>query len=110
MKFTPAGKIIIATEINIKNNQVIVRVKDTGTGISSDIITKLFTKFVSRSKKGTGLGLYICKGIIEAHNGRIWAENNYEKNPLNVSGDHSSDNKMRSVGATFSFSLPLPSV
>ena len=110
MKFTPAGKVTIATEINIKNNQVIVRVKDTGTGISSDILPKLFTKFVSRSKKGTGLGLYICKGIIEAHNGRIWAENNYDKNPLNVSGDRGTDNEMRSIGATFSFSLPLPSV
>ena len=92
MKFTPAGKVTIATEINIKNNQVIVRVKDTGTGISSDILPKLFTKFVSRSKKGTGLGLYICKGIIEAHNGRIWAENN------NFNGK---------TGATFAFSLPI---
>ena len=109
MKFTPAGKVTIATEINIKNNQVIVRVKDTGTGISSDILPKLFTKFVSRSTKGTGLGLYICKGIIEAHNGRIWAENNYDKNPLNVSGDRGTDNEMRSIGATFRFSLPLPS-
>jgi signal transduction histidine kinase len=111
MKFTPAGKITIATDINSKNNQVIVSVKDTGTGISSDILPKLFTKFVSRSERGTGLGLYICKGIIEAHNGRIWAENNYEKNPLNGSGDlGGSDNKMRRVGATFSFSLPLSSV
>ena len=89
---------------------MIVRIKDTGTGISSDILPKLFTKFVSRSEKGTGLGLYICKGIIEAHSGRIWAENNYDKNSLNISGDRGSDNKMRSVGATFSFSLPLPSV
>ena len=56
MKFTPAGKITIANEINIKNNRVIVRVKDTGTGISSDILPKLFTKFVSRSTKVQDLG------------------------------------------------------
>jgi signal transduction histidine kinase len=59
MKFTPAGKITIATEINSKKNQVIVRIKDTGTGISSDILPKLFTKFVSRSEKGTGLVVHL---------------------------------------------------
>ncbi len=69
---------------------MIVRVKDTGTGITADILPKLFSKFVTNSRKGTGLGLYICKGIIEAHGGKMWAENN-------------SDGK----GATFSFSLPI---
>jgi signal transduction histidine kinase len=107
MKFTPAGEITIAIEIDNKDNRVIIRVKDTGTGISSDILPKLFTKFVSRSEKGTGLGLYICKGIIEAHNGRIWAENNYHKNPSLGGRRSGSNNKMRRVGATFSFSLPL---
>jgi signal transduction histidine kinase len=107
MKFTPAGEITIAIEIDNKDNRVIIRVKDTGTGISSDILPKLFTKFVSRSEKGTGLGLYICKGIIEAHNGRIWAENNYDKNPSLGGRRSDSNNKMRRVGATFSFSLPL---
>jgi signal transduction histidine kinase len=74
---------------------VIVSVSDTGTGIDPLIFPKLFTKFTSTSgldygDSGTGLGLYISKSIIEAHNGRIWAENN--------SGG---------IGATFSFSLPL---
>jgi signal transduction histidine kinase len=74
------------------NNQwVIVSVKDKGTGIDSEILSRLFTKFATKSQTGgTGLGLFICKGIIEAHNGRIWAENN-------------RDGK----GATFYFSLPL---
>jgi signal transduction histidine kinase len=65
---------------NEKQNQVTVKVKDTGTGIDSDIFSKLFTKFVTKSDTGTGLGLYICKGIVEAHNGTIWAENNPNKN------------------------------
>ena len=51
---------------------------------------RLFTKFATRSDVGTGLGLYISKNIIEAHGGKIWAENN-------------SDGS----GATFSFSLPI---
>jgi signal transduction histidine kinase len=50
----------------------------------------LFTKFATKSEKGTGLGLFICKNIVEAHGGKIWAKNN-------------DDGK----GATFSFSLPL---
>jgi signal transduction histidine kinase len=50
---------------------------------------QLFTKFVSKSETGTGLGLFISKSIIEAHGGRIWAENNPE-----------------GKGAAFRFSLP----
>jgi signal transduction histidine kinase len=70
---------------------VIVSVKDTGEGIPEKILPKLFSKFsVSNSSTGTGLGLYICKNIIEAHEGRIWAENNSDEN-----------------GATFSFILPI---
>ncbi|MGZ5490596.1 MAG: sensor histidine kinase [Nitrososphaeraceae archaeon] len=74
-----------------EKEEVIVSVKDTGEGISDKILSKLFTKFAtSDSTTGTGLGLYICKNIIEAHGGRIWAENN-------------SDGK----GATFRFTLPI---
>jgi two-component system, OmpR family, sensor histidine kinase VicK len=76
---------------NNTNNKevVIVSIKDTGSGIDSDIFPRLFEKFVSKSSKGTGLGLFISKSIIEDHGGKIWAENN-------------SDGK----GATFAFSLP----
>ena len=71
--------------------QAIVSVKDTGEGISKEVLPKLFSKFTtSDSSTGTGLGLYICKNIIEAHGGRIWAENN-------LSGK----------GATFRFTLPI---
>jgi signal transduction histidine kinase len=69
---------------------VTVSVRDNGRGIDKEIMPKLFTKFVSKSFQGTGLGLYISKSIIEAHGGRIWAKNN-------------EDGK----GSTFLFSLPL---
>jgi signal transduction histidine kinase len=69
---------------------VTVSVKDYGRGIDREIMPKLFTKFTTKSFQGTGLGLYISKSIIEAHGGKIWAQNN-------------EDGK----GATFSFSLPL---
>ena len=68
----------------------IISIKDTGTGIDPEILPKLFSKFASRSFQGTGLGLFISKSIIEAHGGRIWAENN-----------------ANGKGATFTFSLPL---
>ncbi|MFL6432084.1 MAG: ATP-binding protein, partial [Nitrososphaeraceae archaeon] len=77
-------------ESNNNGQHVIISIKDTGKGIDPDIFPRLFTKFATKSEKGTGLGLFICKGIIEAHGGKIWAQNN-------------SDGK----GATFSFSLPI---
>ncbi len=95
-KFTQEGIILVTTKKDNTNNrnQVIVSVKDTGTGIDPEILPRLFTKFATKSNRGggTGLGLYISKNIIEAHGGRIWAENNID-----------------SKGATFSFSLPISS-
>ena len=92
IKFTKEeGTITVATEKRSNNmDLLLVRVKDTGTGIDDDIMPKLFEKFVTRSEKGIGLGLFISKSIIEVHGGRIWAENN-------------ADGK----GATFTFTLPL---
>lgn len=95
IKFTQKGTISISTDIirsNMNNNtdEVVIRIRDTGVGIHSEIQPRLFTKFATRSDRGTGLGLFICKGIVEAHGGRIWAENNSD-----------------GIGATFSFTLPL---
>jgi signal transduction histidine kinase len=53
---------------------VVVTVKDSGTGIDSEMFPRLFEKFASKSFKGTGLGLFICRSIVEAHGGMIWAE------------------------------------
>ncbi len=87
VKFTDEGKISISV---IKNQKDIeLAVKDTGSGIEDKIMPKIFSKFVSSSENGTGLGLFISKKIIEAHGGTIWAGNNEVK------------------GATFKFTLPL---
>jgi signal transduction histidine kinase len=91
IKFTNEGSITISVKRKDGDNKVIVvSVKDTGTGIDPEIFPRLFTKFATKSVAGTGLGLYISKSIIEAHGGKIWAQNN-------------ADGK----GATFAFSLPL---
>ena len=59
-----------------KDNHILVSVKDTGKGVDPEILPRLFSKFASKSFEGPGLGLFISKSIIEAHGGRIWAENN----------------------------------
>lgn len=74
IKFTNEGEITVTAEYTKDGAKV--SVVDSGSGIDSQIIPILFSKFATKSDKGTGLGLYICKGIIEAHGGSIWAENN----------------------------------
>ena len=91
IKFTDSGGTITVTaEKTATKNEAIVSIKDTGKGIDREILPRLFTKFASKSENGTGLGLFLSKAIIEAHGGRIWAENNNEEK-----------------GATFRFRLPL---
>jgi two-component system, OmpR family, sensor histidine kinase VicK len=77
----------------IQDTQVIVKVKDTGTPIDPDILPQLFSTFASKSFEDTRLGLFIAKNIVEAHNGKVWAENN------NI-------NTHRERRDTFSFTLP----
>jgi two-component system, OmpR family, sensor histidine kinase VicK len=89
ISFTEGGGLISITA-DTKNDQVVISIRDNGSGISPEIYPKLFTKFVTKSEKGTGLGLFISKSIIEAHGGTIWAKNNKDDE-----------------GATFSFTLPL---
>ncbi len=92
IKFTKEGTISISTKI--KDGQVIVSVKDTGEGIDPKIRPRLFSKFVTGSSQGTGLGLYISKSVVEAHGGKMWVEDNTEKRH----------------GATFHFSLPVSKI
>ncbi|MGI0019828.1 MAG: ATP-binding protein [Nitrososphaera sp.] len=90
IKFSCDEKDILVTTAK-KDGQVVVEVKDRGSGISPEMTPRLFSKFsTDREKGGTGLGLFIAKNIVEAHGGRIWAENNKD-----------------GPGATFAFALPL---
>jgi signal transduction histidine kinase len=82
------GEIIVFLERQ-DDNTVLVRITDNGPGIPSNLKDKIFNKFVTGSKSGTGLGLYICKNIIEKHGGKIWADNNKNK------------------GANFNFTMPM---
>lgn len=88
LKFTDHGLVSIQVQNN--RNHASVSISDTGLGIDPEIMSKLFTKFTSKSASGVGLGLYISKSIVEAHGGSIWGMNNRNKN-----------------GATFYFSIPL---
>ena len=95
IKYTDAGQIDIHLSKDVVTNQVVVAVKDTGLGVSREDLAVLFSKFkqlktFDRTQKGTGLGLVVSRGIVEAHHGRIWAESAGEN-----------------LGSTFSFSLPL---
>ena len=70
------------------SDMALVQVADTGPGIHSDVVGQLFQPFVTTKRTGMGVGLSICRTIVEAHGGRIWAEGN------------------QSGGATFSFTVP----
>jgi len=89
-QYNKRGSIYVNVEKKNKKQEVIVAIKDNGTGVDPEIMPRLFTRFATKSETGTGLGLFISKSIIEVHGGRIWAENNTD-------GD----------GATFTFSLPI---
>jgi signal transduction histidine kinase len=94
VKFTPDGIVSVVLAIrnnhNTSNNEeIVISIKDTGTGIHPAILPNLFSAFASKSDTGMGLGLFISKNIIENHGGHMWAENNVNEQ-----------------GATFSFSFP----
>jgi signal transduction histidine kinase len=88
IKFTEEGEVVVV--LDEKDAQAIVSLRDTGRGIAPEIYPNLFTKFTTKSEKGTGLGLFLAKSIVEAHGGKIWADNNSD-----------------GIGATFTFSLPI---
>jgi two-component system sensor histidine kinase VicK len=97
IKFTEEGTISVRSEI--KDSMALVSIKDTGQGLDPELLPQLFTKFSTKSplhgvQMGTGLGLFISKSIIEAHGGKIWAENN--NNDFDVA-----------EGVTFYFTLPI---
>lgn len=94
VKFTEKGEVTVSLEKQDGEGgeEAKVSVSDSGRGIDPEIMPRLFQKFAGKSDVGTstGLGLYISKAIVEAHGGRIWAENNKDRK-----------------GATFTFTLPV---
>jgi signal transduction histidine kinase len=100
INFTNNGTVTITVynaqvDIDVNSEErdkesIVVEIKDTGTGISPEMVSRLFEKFATRSESGTGLGLYISKSIIDSHGGKIWAYNNRDE-----------------TGATFTFTLPI---
>jgi len=96
IKFTDKGTIMIRSEV--KNSEALVSIEDSGQGLDPTVLPRLFTKFGTKSpshgvQEGTGLGLFISKSIVEAHGGKIWANNNDDSGGIE--------------GATFYFTLPL---
>ena len=93
IKFTPKGTISIDTHVYLDENKIQVKISDTGLGIPQEILPNIFGKFVTKGIKngqsGTGLGLFLSKGIIEAHHGKITAQNNFDG------------------GACFEFAIPI---
>jgi signal transduction histidine kinase len=90
VKFTEKGTITVTVEASGEGSRVLVRVADTGTGIDQSILPMLFSRFVAKSRSGTGLGLYISKSIVEEHGGKIWVESSQPGR-----------------GATFAFEIPV---
>ncbi|MBL7159124.1 GAF domain-containing sensor histidine kinase [Candidatus Microgenomates bacterium] len=92
IKFTKKGGMVISHKVN--KEKVITQIKDTGMGISEENLISLFQKFVrvngalDREEGGTGLGLYVSKGLVENMSGKIWGKSKLGQ------------------GSTFSFSLP----
>jgi signal transduction histidine kinase len=90
IRFSDEEEAAIIVNVEQKEGYAVVEVRDNGRGIDPEIMPKLFTKFATKSYQGIGLGLYISKSIVEAHGGKIWAENN-----------------RNGKGATFTFTLPV---
>jgi Osmosensitive K+ channel histidine kinase len=95
IKFTRTGNITVETRAYVKENKVEIRIVDTGSGIPDNMLTSIFDKFSTKkragneSESGTGLGLFVSKAIVLAHDGQIYASNN------------------NGSGSTFSIILPI---
>ncbi|HEX4792457.1 MAG TPA: ATP-binding protein, partial [Humisphaera sp.] len=83
-----AQRLIVRTNLADESN-VLIEVRDHGTGIAPDKIESIFDPFITSKPEGLGIGLSICRSIIERHHGKIWAANNVDR------------------GATFSITLPI---
>jgi two-component system, LuxR family, sensor histidine kinase DctS len=95
MANTPEGHRKLQIRISQEDAQLRISVADQGCGIAPEVREKLFTAFFTTKPEGMGVGLSICRSIIEFHRGRLWAEDN----PLSATGN----------GTIFAFTLPFES-
>jgi signal transduction histidine kinase len=98
IKYTDAGQIELNLNVKEEEKMAVISIKDSGIGVSREDLGDLFSKFKQlkgsdHARKGTGLGLVVSRGIVEAHGGKIWAESAGEN-----------------LGSTFYFSLPIGKV
>ncbi|WP_265944057.1 PAS domain-containing sensor histidine kinase [Dechloromonas sp. A34] len=93
MAETPAPHRILRIDTEVSASELRISVSDHGSGIAPEIRDKLFTAFFSTKPDGMGIGLSICRSIIEFHRGRLWADDN----PRSPTGS----------GTIFTFTLPL---
>ena len=89
MRDTPTSQRVIKIRVEAGDDDIVVSVEDRGRGIAVDKLPQVFEPFFTTESEGMGMGLAICRRILELHDGRIWAENN------------------TAGGATFFFSLPV---
>ncbi len=80
-------------DIRQEGDQVRFNVRDNGTGVSDEVMSHLFEAFYTTKSEGLGIGLNICRSIVEFHEGRLWAENQYNGEDL--------------CGSMFCFTLPM---
>ena len=85
----PAGKRILTVRLTREDGKARVSIRDTGIGIAEDMLYRIFEGFYTTKPHGLGVGLEVCRSIVESHRGSIWAESNPDQ------------------GATFHFTLPL---
>ena len=95
MTNTPAGAKLLRLGVQVTTEGLRISVSDNGCGIAPEIRDKLFTAFFTTKPEGMGVGLSICRSIIEFHRGRLWADDN----PRSSTGR----------GTIFTFTLPLHS-
>ena len=93
MSSTPAGQRVLRIAAEIVDGEVVVTIADQGCGISPEAREKLFSAFFTTKAEGMGVGLSICRSIIEFHRGRLWCEDNARS--------------LTGSGTMFIFTLPL---
>jgi signal transduction histidine kinase len=104
---TNTNNNIVKSNIYGQTSRLLVTVQDTGTGISPQIKNQLFEKFATKSRQGTGLGLYLSKKIVESHGGSIWHEESLEEKDILFNDNLFNVGSNQKIGTVFKFEIPM---